>query len=165
MSDTANTGTEASAEGTAPAPTAEDLAAQLEEWKGHARKHEDKAKANAKAATELAELKRSSMSDAEKAAADLAAGSQALTDAVTRAETAEAALIRYKIAVDLELSKEDVTVLDGVQGDEKTLRALAERLAGRKSPAPKPTPTQGRTTGGTPSAKDSFVEALDGLFN
>ncbi|WP_036959280.1 hypothetical protein [Promicromonospora kroppenstedtii] len=69
MSDTANTGTEASAEGTAPAPTAEDLAAQLEEWKGHARKHEDKAKANAKAATELAELKRSSMSDAEKAAA------------------------------------------------------------------------------------------------
>ncbi|WP_036959342.1 hypothetical protein [Promicromonospora kroppenstedtii] len=93
------------------------------------------------------------MSDAEKAAADLAAGSQALTDAVTRAETAEAALIRYKIAVDLELSKEDVTVLDGVQGDEKTLRALAERLAGRKSPAPKPTPTQGRTTGGTPARR------------
>lgn len=154
-------GTQAGAEATL---TLDEALAQIEELKGHARKHEDRAKANKTAAAELAELKRSTMSDAEKAAADREAATTALAEATTRAETAEAALVRYKIAVDLELSKEDAAALEGIQGDEKTLRALAERLAGRKSPAPKPTQTQGRDTGGTPSAKDAFVDALGDLL-
>lgn len=151
-------------DGTKTAPTAEELATQLEEWKGYARKHEDAAKANKTAATELAALKRSVMSDAEKAEADKATTSQAVKDATERADKAEAALIRRTIAIDLELSKEDVAVLDGVQGDEKTLRALAERLAGRKSPGPAPTRTQGRTGGSTPTAAEAFANALDGLL-
>lgn len=161
--DGTNAGTEG-AEGAVETPTIESLTAQLEEWKGHARKHEDQAKANKTAAAELAALKREKMSDAEKAAADQEAASTALREATDRADKAEAALTRYKLAVELELSAEDAAALEGIQGDEKTLRALAERLAGRKSPAPKPTPTQGRPTGGKPSAADAFADALGDLF-
>jgi seryl-tRNA synthetase len=171
MSDTANAaGTEGAngaegAEGTDATPTVEELTAQLEEWKSNARKHEDRAKANKAAAEELAELKRAQMTDAQKAEADRQAATEALTAATKRAEDAEARLTRYKLAVELELSKEDAAALEQIQGDEATLRALAERLAGKKTPAAKPTRTQGRTTDGTPSAKDAFVDALDGLFD
>lgn len=166
MTDAPASTTPASTEptGGTEAPTIESLTAKVEELTSHSRKWEDRAKENKDAAKELADLKRAALTDAEKAEADKAETSQALKDAVERAEKAESALIRRDIAVDLELSKEDVAVLDGVQGDEKTLRALAERLAGRKSPAPKPTPTQGRDTGGTPSAKDAFVDALGELL-
>lgn len=155
----------AAAEAAKPAPTVEELVAQLEEWKGHARKHEDQAKANKTAAAELAELKRSTMSDAEKAAADAVATSAAVTEATSRAEKAEAALLRKTIAVDLELSKEDAAVLDGITGDEAAIRAVAERLAGRKSPGPKPNRSQGLLTGGTPSKGAQFADALGELFS
>ena len=47
--------------------TGSDLAAEVEKWKTHARKHEERAKANSDAAKELAELKKQSMSEQEKA--------------------------------------------------------------------------------------------------
>lgn len=47
-----------------------DLRKEIDKWKTAARKHEDRAKANAKAAQELNELRRQSMDEAEKAIAD-----------------------------------------------------------------------------------------------
>lgn len=44
-----------------------DLTAELEKWKAQARKHEDRAKANAAAAKELEKLREQSMSDQERA--------------------------------------------------------------------------------------------------
>ncbi len=44
-----------------------DSSVDLEKWKSLARKHEERAKANAKAAQELAELKQSMLSETEKA--------------------------------------------------------------------------------------------------
>jgi hypothetical protein len=66
------TGTEpASTEPSEPAPQTEtvDLAAEVEKWKTLARKQEERAKSNASAAKELAELKGSMMSEQEKAIA------------------------------------------------------------------------------------------------
>lgn len=73
MTDTApDTGTDATTTtdttttaGTDTAPP--DLAAEVEKWKAQARKHEDRAKANAKAQQELEQLRQASMSDTEKA--------------------------------------------------------------------------------------------------
>ena len=44
-----------------------DLAAELEKWKAQARKHEERAKANATAAKELEKFRQQTMSDTEKA--------------------------------------------------------------------------------------------------
>lgn len=165
------TGTEgaAGAEGAegaeAATPTTDELLAKIEELKGHSRKWEDRAKENKEAADKLAELERAQMTEAQKAEADKQAATEALAAATKRADEAEARLTRYKLAVELELSKEDAEALEQIQGDEATLRALAERLAGKKTPAAKPTRTQGRTTDGTSGAKDAFVTALDGLFD
>lgn len=75
MSDTApDTGTpettdappaEEAAPETEPDPAA--IAAELDKWKAQARKHEERAKANASAAKELEQLRMQSMSDTEKA--------------------------------------------------------------------------------------------------
>jgi hypothetical protein len=168
----ATTGTEAAAREAAAAPaaaeaatpTTDELLAKIEELKGHSRKWEDRAKENKEAADKLAELERAQMTEAQKAEADRQAATEALTAATKRAEDAEAELVRYKLAIELELSAEDAEALAKVQGDEATLRALAERLAGKKAPTAKPTGSQGRTTTGTPTAKDAFVAAMEGLI-
>lgn len=54
-----------------------DLAGEVEKWKTQARKHEDRAKANAAAAKELEALKQSTMSDIEKAVAEAKAEGRA----------------------------------------------------------------------------------------
>lgn len=59
-----------------------DQAAELERWKSLARKHEDRAKANAEAAKELEKVKAASMSDQEKAVA--AARSEATTETLRK---------------------------------------------------------------------------------
>lgn len=61
------------------ADTAPDLAAEVEKWKTQSRRHEDRAKANAKAAKELEDLKRSSMTEMEQAIAN--ARAEAATEA------------------------------------------------------------------------------------
>lgn len=62
--------------------TGADLTAELEKWKAQARKHEDRAKANAAAAKELEQLKQQSMTDQEKAveAAKAAARAEVLAE-------------------------------------------------------------------------------------
>jgi hypothetical protein len=70
MSDTADTAptTQEATEGDHEG-TGEDLAAEVAKWKAIARKHEDRAKANAGAAKELESVRQASMSDIEKAVA------------------------------------------------------------------------------------------------
>lgn len=66
--------TETVTEDTSPAETdstetteAPDLAAEVEKWKAHARKNEERAKANAAAAKKLREVERDAMSEQERA--------------------------------------------------------------------------------------------------
>ena len=76
---------ESTAEPTAEATTetadtaAPDLAAEVEKWKTLARKHEDRAKTNQKAVSELETLRQSQMSDQEKALEDARTTSRAET--------------------------------------------------------------------------------------
>lgn len=150
------------AEGTDAAVAA--LTAQVEAIKAEARKWEDRSKANFK---ELEAIKRNGMTDEEKAAHDAASVSQAVSEATERAEKAEAALLRKTIAVDLSLSKEHAAVLDGINGDETALRAVAAALAAAK-PEAKPekkavVPTQGASTdsNGTQSLGEMFADAFE----
>src|SRR5690606_42151040 len=116
------------------------------------------------AARNPAAHERAPTTEAQNAEAYRQAATDALTAATKRAEDAEAELVRYKLAIELELAAEDAEALAKVQGVEATLRALAERLAGKKAPTAKPTGSQGRTTTGTPTAKDAFVAAMEGLI-
>ena len=50
-------------------PDVESLTAELAKWKAQSRKHEERAKANAKAATELEDLRQKTMTDQERAVA------------------------------------------------------------------------------------------------
>lgn len=170
MSDTSTPGSEGTPHGEPGAgeettPTIEELQAALDKATKESRKWEDRSKANKTAAERLAELERASMSDAEKATADRTALETSLTEAETRATTAEAALARLQIAIEFGLDKEDTEALEGVT-DEAALRTLAARLSGRSEPrSPRPHPTQGRRgtkPAGTPA--QAFADALDGLF-
>lgn len=173
MSDTSNTDApagephgDAGNEGAEQTPTIEDVLAQLEAAKKESRKWEDRSKANKSAADELAELRRSSMTDAEKATADRADLETRITDAEDRATKAEAALARLTVAIEFGLDKEDTEALEGV-ADEAALRTLAARLSGRsETRPPRPNPSQGRR-GDRPAATpaQAFADALDGLFD
>lgn len=155
-----------SGSGNEETPSTEDLLAELEEWKGHARKWEDRAKENKDAKDELDRAARERMSDDERVKADLQDLTAERDEATSRAEKAEAALNRYKIAVEYGLTDEDATALESVS-DEQALRTLAERLSTR-STGPRPNPHQGtrhtKATGPATSS-DLFVEAVEGLFN
>lgn len=71
MTDTApDTGTDTTPDAPAadaPDTDTTDWKAEAEKWKANARKHEDRAKANASAVKELDELRKASMTDLEKA--------------------------------------------------------------------------------------------------
>ena len=68
-----------------------DLSAELDKWKAQARKHEERAKANAKAAQELEEFRKQSMSETEKAIdeARSSARREALVEAASKVAAAE----------------------------------------------------------------------------
>ena len=66
MSETTAETTEATTE-TADTAEAPDLTAEVEKWRSLARKHEERAKTNAKAVAELETLRQSQMTDQEKA--------------------------------------------------------------------------------------------------
>jgi lysyl-tRNA synthetase class I len=174
MSDTAGTegtqqpqGTEnpegQSAEETSETPTIESLQAKIEEITAQSRKWEGRAKENFEAKTELDKIRRENMTEAEKVQADLADANSRVEQAEARAQEAEAALARYKVATEFGLTAEDAEALSAIT-DEATLRSLAERLAGRSS-GPRPNPAQGKrgaTAPGTPA--EAFADALSDLF-
>lgn len=89
-----------------------DLTAELDKWKAQARKHEERAKANAKAAKELEEFKRQSMSETEKAIDEARneGRKQALTEAGSKIAAAE-----VRAAATGRMTAEQVdTLVDGI---------------------------------------------------
>lgn len=91
------------------------------DWKSKAREWESRAKANKNAADELASIKASQMSEAERA-------EKRFAEAEHRAVQAEARALRRDVALDFKLSKDDADLLDSIT-DEDAMRALAGRLA------------------------------------
>lgn len=112
MSDTPppDTGTPDTPPETPPPDDTPDTAAELEKWKAQARKHEERAKANAQAAKELDTLRQSSMSDQEKAVATARAEARTETMREVGAKLA-AASIRTAAAGRVEVTAE---LLEGV---------------------------------------------------
>lgn len=139
------------------APATEQQAAPEVDWKAKAREWESRAKANKTAADELAAIKESQKSEAEKAA-------ERLTAAEQRAAQAEARALRRDVALDFKLSKEDADLLDSIT-DEDAMRALAGRLAKGAAEA-KASGNHVPNEGKTPHAPtgDASREAVRGLF-
>lgn len=98
-----------------------DLQAEIDKWKAMARKHEERATANASAADELAKLKESSTSEADKVA-------ERIARLEADNETARTDALRLRIATNHGVSAEDADLfLTGA--DEATLTKQAERLS------------------------------------
>ncbi len=137
-----DTGTETTAETEqAPPDTGADLNAEVAKWQALARKHEDRAKANAAAAKELETLRQQTMSDTEKAIEQAKAETRAL---VMRELGAE----RVDDALRLAIAGRDIdpdALLDGLdrgrfltedgQPDRDALTAWVDRIA---PPQPEP---------------------------
>ena len=105
--------------GTEPKTFDEDYVKGL---RAEAAKHRTEAKANAAAASELAQIKEAQKTDAQKAADRLA-------EAEAKATKAEAAAVRWKVAAKFGVSDEDADLfLTGT--DEETLTKQAQRLTG-----------------------------------
>lgn len=100
-----------------------DWKAEYEKTLAHARKHETRAKENAAAAKELADLKKSQMTEVEKANTERDELAQRLADA-------EARSVRSDAARKYSLTDEDLALLDGVPADKFDARAkaLSERI-------------------------------------
>jgi len=147
-------------------PSAEDLAKKVEELTAASRKWEERAKENYAARQERDELKKAAMSAEERTAAETAEIVKRAEKAEQRASAAEAALVRYKIATEFALSKEDAEALEKIQADEATLRALAERFAAQAGPRPRPRSQgagDGKEATGSSTAQQ-FANTLEGLF-
>lgn len=119
-------------------------------WKQKARDNEKRAKANADAATRLAELENANKSEAEKAAERLAAAESA-------AQAAQAEALRFRIASKYGISDEHAeTYLHGT--DEETLTRQAEGLVALTKPGtPRPDPSQGATSSSATADMNTII--------
>jgi len=122
MSGTAASETETTTEQTTTETTVTD---ESNDWKARAREWEKRAKANADAASRLAELEESQKSEAQKLA-------DAKTAAEKEASDARAEAMRWRVAAKHGVSDEDAELfLTGT--DEETLTKQAQRLGERES--------------------------------
>lgn len=101
-------------------PPAEEI-----DWKAKAREWERRAKENKTAADELAQIRESQKSEAEKVADRVAKAEKAAADAEARA-------LRREVALEHKLSRDDAELLDALT-DEDAMRRLATRLATAES--------------------------------
>jgi len=128
-----------------------DWEAEAEKWKRQARKHEDRAKANASAAKELEELRRQSMTDQDKAVAEAKASARAeviteVAGRVVRAEVRAAAAGRLADeAVTVLVGGMDVSAFIDADGevDSDKIAAFVDGIAPAESPPPFPELGQG----------------------
>lgn len=139
-----------------PAPEPPPAQAKPEiDWKAEARKHEQRAKENAAAAQELAALKESQKTEAQKLADRAEAAEK-------QAKEREAALNRYRVALKHGLAETDIEDLNWSGSDEE-VEARVKRFVERKATGPKPDPDQGPRGTATPQnpAQEfaSFLEA------
>lgn len=126
------------------------IAAQAEaaKWKANARKHEDRAKANATAATELEELRRQAMSDQEKAVLDAKAEGRRealgefglkLVDAEFRAVAARHTIDDETLSTIFEMVDLRKYLDDEGQVKAEDIATHLARFAPKPPPAPEPT--------------------------
>lgn len=170
------------AEPTEPAPTptgpptetpaTDDPAAELAKWKALAKKHEDRARANASAATELERVRQESMSETERAVAaaraeGVAEATRALGARLVSAEVRAAAAGRPEAQVDSLLEGMDATKFLGDDG-EPDVRAIKAWVGKTLPAAPEGTPTsspfpdlgQGARTGAASSPQADLADFL-----
>lgn len=155
-----------------PTPSAREieLEKEVETWKTHARKWEDRAKENAAAKKELDALKDASATDADKAQKAIDDLTKRLDDADKKAAESERAAVRLRVA-----SAHGIDTTPGEDGapsvadllltgaDEAAMTAQAAAI-GARSTGPKPNPAQGKSGEAQVSTKDSFIEALGAAF-
>jgi multidrug efflux pump subunit AcrA (membrane-fusion protein) len=153
-------------------------AAETAKWKAMARKHEAKAKENAAAASELAALKASQLSDAEKLAAAKEAAEKRATAMVERAVNAEVRALAVADFADPSDAVDAIRAAEYVNSDgEIDLDAIKAKLSDLldakphwKKPAavtpapakPRPDPGQGaRTPAGPTNFRTAPREEFD----
>lgn len=131
--------------------------AYVKKLRDEAAKYRTEAKANAKAAEQLAAIEEANKTEAQKAAERLAAAEK-------EAQEAKAEALRLRIAAKHGISEEDADLfLTGT--DEETLTRQAERLAERTSARKKNgnvVPREGSTPPATPDDERAFVRELFG---
>lgn len=133
-----------------------DPSAEVEKWKAQARKNEERAKANAAAAKELAELKAAQMTESEKLAAERDAARAEAEAAKAEAAAVKLDALRTSIATEKGLPADLAARLIG--GDEDAIRADADKLI---SALPKPE-APGARPPATESAEDALLRAFLG---
>lgn len=156
---------ESTTTGSEPAETAGNLNDQepqpkpsdtVDFWKQKAREQEKRAKANADAATRLAEIEEAQKSEAQKAADRVA-------QLEKEASSARAEALRFKVATKHGISDEDAELFLTAT-DEETLTRQAERLAARgKESAPTPgvyVPQSGHQPSAPALNSDDLEQAL-----
>lgn len=128
------------------------LRAEIEKWKSQSRRQEDRAKANANAARELEELKKSQQTDAERAVAEAEQRGRAavLAEYGQRLAAAEIKAALAGIVPDPALVLEDLNLARYVTetGDVNTeavdaLKARWTSIVGNRQLAPPPPPPPG----------------------
>lgn len=102
----------------------------VEFWRSKAREQEKRAKANAEAATRLAEIEDSQKSEAERA-------TEAIAKERQRADEAQREATSLRIATEHRLDTADAALLAKLP-DEEAMTALAERLAADRAEAANP---------------------------
>lgn len=149
------------ATGTDPPTEPKADTAETEKWKALARKHEDRARENAKAAEELAAIKASQQTEAEKVAARAEAAEKtavALRERVLKAEIKAAAADfadPADAALYLDLAKYQADEIDPevLKADLAAVLAAKPHLAKAIAPPPPPDLLQG-ARGGDPAPVD-----------
>lgn len=144
-----------------------DLAAEVAKWQGLARKHEERAKANAAAAKELEQVRQASMSDLEKAVA--VARTEATTEAL---RTVGARLVDAEVRVAAAGRNVDVDALlegldrarfvgDDGEPDRKAIAAWVDRIAPKPAEGAPGFPDlgQGNRNGGAMALNGDPLEA------
>lgn len=131
---TPDTGTETPTETSTP-DTGEDPAKEIAKWRDLARKHEERAKSNAQAVKELEELRKTTMTDQEKAAAQarLEGRTEALREIGTKLVDAEvrAAAAGRNVDVDALLEGLDRSrfIDENGDADQKSIGSWVDRIA------------------------------------
>lgn len=140
--ETAEPTTEASATEAPNAETAPEAGSEVEKWKALARKHEERAKANADAARRLAEIEESQKTEQQKL-------EDARAAAEKRAADTAAELARMKAVVKYGLTEDDLALLGS--GTPEEIEERAEKLAARlKVATPAAPPAAGLGAVGQP---------------
>jgi hypothetical protein len=152
-------------------PSIDELQKQVETWKAHARKWEDRAKENAAAKTELDELKAASATEATKAQKAIDDLTKRLDEADRQRAETERTALRIRIA-----TEHGIDTTPGEDGapsmadllltgaDEAAMTAQAAAIGGSRSTGPKPNPAQGKGASAPVSPKDAAIEALGSFF-